>query len=68
MATSPETTHGVDVTGHLAAAVASLQVHHTHLQGIGADYLSPSEMLESILGDGRTMGVEHAVLFEVFDI
>lgn len=69
IAAAPETTRGVDVTGHLAAAVASLQAHHAYLQGLGADYPSPSELLASILGSGfRTMGVEHAVLFEGFDI
>jgi LmbE family N-acetylglucosaminyl deacetylase len=69
MAASPEATHGVDVTGHLDAAVASLQAHHAYLEGLGGDYPSPPELLDMVLGGGgRAMGVEHAVTFEVFDI
>jgi hypothetical protein len=49
--------------------VASLHTHHRYLQRLGADQPSPSELVESILGDsGRVLGVEHPVLFEVFDI
>ena len=69
MAASPEITHGVDVTGHLEAAVASLQAHQIYLGGLGADYPSPSDLLEMILGrGGQSMGVEHAVTFEVYDL
>jgi len=68
MAGSPENTHGVDVTGHMNAAVASLQAHQVYLEGLGGDYPSPSDLLAMILGGGgRAMGVEHAVTFEVFD-
>jgi LmbE family N-acetylglucosaminyl deacetylase len=69
MAASPEATHGVDVTGHLDAAVASLQAHHVYLEGLGGDYPSPRELLDMVLaGGGRAMGVEHAVALEVFEI
>jgi LmbE family N-acetylglucosaminyl deacetylase len=69
MAASPEATHGVDVTGHLQAAVASLQAHHHYLEGLGPDYPAPAELLEMVLGGGgRDMGVEHAVTFEVYDL
>ena len=69
MAASPENTHGVDVTGHFDAAVASLQAHQIYLAGLGADAMSPPDLLEMILGDGgRTMGRRHAVTFEVYDI
>jgi LmbE family N-acetylglucosaminyl deacetylase len=69
MAASAETTHGVDVTGHVDAAVASLQAHQMYLGGLGADYPSPLDLLESILGrGGRSMGVKHAITLEVYDI
>jgi len=69
MAASPEATHGVDVTGHLRSAVASLQAHHLYLEGLGGDYPPPAELLEMVLGaGGRAMGVEHAVTLEVYDL
>ena len=69
MAASPQNTHGVDVTGHLDAAVSSLQAHHVYLAGLGADYPAPPDLLEMILGrGGQAMGVEHAVTFEVYDV
>jgi LmbE family N-acetylglucosaminyl deacetylase len=69
MAGSPEVTHGVDVTGHLDAAVASLEAHQVYLEALGADYPSPRDLLGMILGGGgRAMGVDHAVTFEVYDI
>ena len=69
MASSPEDTHGVDVTGHMDAAVASLEAHHRYLDALGGDFPSPPDLLSSILGGGgKAMGVEHAVTFEVFHI
>jgi len=69
MAGSPDNTHGVDVTGHLDAAVASLEAHHAYLQGLGEDYPSPADLLAIMLGGGgEVMGVQHAVLLEVFDL
>jgi len=69
MAGSPHNTHGVEVTGHIEAAVASLQAHQIYLQALGADYPAPPELLEMILGrGGQAMGVEHALTFEVYDI
>jgi len=69
MASSPESTHGVDVTGHMDAAVASLQTHQTYLGSLGEDYPSPPDLLEMILGrGGQAMGVEHAITFEVYNI
>ena len=66
---SPEQTHGVDVTGHMDAAVASLEAHHAYLEALGEDYPSPPDLLAMILGaGGKAMGVKHAVTFEVFDI
>ena len=69
MSGSAEATHGVDVTGHMDAAVASLEAHQVYLEGLGPDYPSPPDLLAMILGGGgKAMGVEHAVTFEVFDI
>jgi LmbE family N-acetylglucosaminyl deacetylase len=69
MAGSPEATHGVDVTGHLEAAVASLQAHQIYLEGLGQDYPSPADLITMILeGGGQAMGVRHAVTFEVYDM
>ena len=69
MAGSPDNTHGVEVTGHMDAAVASLQAHQTYLGSLGEDYPSPPDLLEMILGrGGQAMGVEHAITFEVYNI
>ena len=67
MAGSPDITHGVDVTGHLDAAVSSLQAHQIYLGGLGADYPAPPELLEMILSrGGQSMNVQHAVTLEVY--
>jgi LmbE family N-acetylglucosaminyl deacetylase len=64
-----EATHAVDVTGHLDAAVASLEAHQVYLEALGKDYPSPPDLLAMILGGGgKALGVKHAVTFEVFDI
>src|SRR5664280_32358 len=69
MAGSPDNTHGVEVTGHLDAAVASVQAHQVYLQSLGADHPAPPDLLEMILGrGGQAMGVQHALTFEVYDI
>lgn len=69
MAGSPQSTHGVDVTGHMDAAVASLQAHQNYLQGLGEDYPSPADLLSAILGaGGEAMGVDHACTFEVYEV
>ena len=51
MAGSPEITHGVEVTGHMDAAVASLQAHQNYLEGLGGD-VPDSDVLEML--DRRT--------------
>jgi LmbE family N-acetylglucosaminyl deacetylase len=69
MAGSPQVTHGVEVTGSMDAAVASLEAHQVYLEALGGDYPSPRDLLGMILGGGgKAMGVEHAITFEVFDI
>ena len=66
---SPEPSHGGDVTGHVDAAVASLQAHAAYLAGLSGDAPSPEEFLPMMAaGGGTALGVEAAVLFEVYDI
>ncbi|HET8600352.1 MAG TPA: PIG-L deacetylase family protein [Segeticoccus sp.] len=66
---SPEPTHGLDVTGHLEPAVASLEAHRQYLAGLSGGHPAPAELLQTILGGaGERLGVEHALLFEVFDL
>ncbi len=68
-AASPQPTHWLDVSEHVAPAVRSLQAHRQYLEALGAEYPSPRELLDQILGGaGRAMGVEHALTFEVFDL
>lgn len=67
LSSSPEPTHALDVTGHLDAAVASLEAHARYLEGLGDAAPDPRGMLTAILtGEGHLLGVEHAMSFEVF--
>lgn len=66
---APDPTHGLDVTDHLAPAIASLQAHREYLAGLSSDYPAPYVLLDQILGgSGERLGVRHAVLFEVFEL
>ncbi len=68
-AASPQPTHGVDVSDHFPAAVASLTAHREYLAGLGDDYPTPEKLLDQILSmGGQRLGVSYAVLFEVFSI
>nr|WP_052664218.1 PIG-L deacetylase family protein [Nitriliruptor alkaliphilus] len=68
LAASPVSTHAVDVTGHLDAAVRSLAAHRAYLEGLGEAAPDPEVMLGMMFeGAGAQQGVEHAVQFEVFD-
>ncbi|MCA0435246.1 MAG: PIG-L family deacetylase [Austwickia sp.] len=68
-ANPPQATHAVDVTEHVAAAIASLECHAQYLQALGPDYPSPRDLLEQILGaGGRAAGLPYAVTFEVFEL
>ncbi len=68
---APYPTHYVDVTGHLDAAVASLEAHATYNEALPADFPVPRELLGGILGGGAervgVAGVEHALLLDVID-
>ena len=66
---APEPTHGVDVTGHLPAAIASLEAHRAYLEGLGPGFAAPAEFLSQVAAaGGQRLGVEHGVLFEVFEL
>jgi LmbE family N-acetylglucosaminyl deacetylase len=66
---SPEPTHGVDVTGFVDASIASLRAHAAYLAGLSGDFPPPEEFLPMMAaGGGLALGVDAAVLFEVFDL
>jgi LmbE family N-acetylglucosaminyl deacetylase len=59
-------THFVDVTGHLEAAVASLEAHAAYNAALPSTFPAPRELLEMILGmSGKAAAVEHAVVLDV---
>jgi LmbE family N-acetylglucosaminyl deacetylase len=61
--------HGVDVTEHFDAGVASLEAHAQYLAGLGSHPMSePREFLESFArAAGTRLGCTFAVGFEVID-
>ncbi len=65
-------THYVDVTGHLDAAIASLEAHHLYNTHLPEDYPKPPQLVTWILEQGAvaaaTDGVEHAVTFRLFPV
>lgn len=68
-ASSPRPTHGVDVTGHLAAGIASLEAHDAYLKNLGGPAFDVASFLtEGAVRSGSQLGVEHAVTFEVFSL
>jgi len=62
-------THGVDVTEHFDAGVASLEAHSAYLEGLGENAMAePREFLEAIArATGSRLAVTFAVGFEVID-
>jgi LmbE family N-acetylglucosaminyl deacetylase len=65
---SPLSTHGVDVTDHLAAGVASLRAHEAYLAGL-SQQMDPEEFLESFARmTGSRLGCRFGVAFEVLPI
>jgi LmbE family N-acetylglucosaminyl deacetylase len=64
---SPNTRHGVDVTGTLALGIASLKAHAEYLAGLGDNAgPDPAVMLEMMARQaGRSLGVTYAAGFEV---
>lgn len=66
---SPNPTHGVDVTGFVDAAVASLRAHEAYLAGLGSGFPPPEEFIPMVTaGGGVSLGTDAAVLFEVYDL
>ena len=66
---SAEATHGIDVTGHVDASVASLRAHVAYLEGLSSGFPAPEEFLPMMAaGGGLALGTDAAVLFEVFDL
>lgn len=67
VAGSPESGHGVDITGTLAAGIASLMAHKVYLAGLGGGPMSdPQGFLESLAQmAGTRLGVTYATPFEV---
>lgn len=65
---SPQSTHGVDVTHHLAAGIASLECHRTYLDNLDAGTMGtdPDAMLRGAAeAAGPRLGVALAAAFEV---
>lgn len=65
---SPNATHGVDVSSHIGAGVASLREHKTYLDALadGTPGKDPEPFLRAIARSvGLSFGVEYAVSFEL---
>ncbi|WP_119731239.1 PIG-L deacetylase family protein [Thermomonospora amylolytica] len=68
VANSPQAAHYVDVTGHLAAGIASLRAHRAYFDGLGQDF-DPDAFLTGICEQaGRDAGVPHAMPFELIEL
>jgi LmbE family N-acetylglucosaminyl deacetylase len=67
VAGSPDAAHGVDVSDHFDAGLASLKAHAAYLAGLGdAPMAEPETFLEGFLGNtGMRMHCRFAVPFEV---
>lgn len=67
VAGSPTPTHWVDVSGeHFEASVHSLEAHAAYNSALPAEFPSPRELLQMILGGGgQAAGVEHALLVDL---
>jgi LmbE family N-acetylglucosaminyl deacetylase len=66
-ASSPQSTHGVDITDHFDVGVASLEAHSAYLEGLGDNPMAqPREFLEAVArASGTALGCRFAVSFEV---
>ena len=68
-ASSPEPTHAVDVTEHIAAGVDSLRRHGVYIESLGAESFDPDSFLrDSCRQAGEMLGVEFAVAFELVPV
>ena len=67
VAGSPKARVGIDVSGTVDVAVASLAEHRAYLEGLGDHPMSDPEFLRRVLGGvGEKVGCEAAVGVEVF--
>ncbi|QXJ20676.1 PIG-L family deacetylase [Actinomadura graeca] len=62
---SPQSTHYVDVTGHLQDGIDSLLAHKVYFSGLGADFDAAAFLTGMMEPAGRAVGVEHAMTFEM---
>jgi LmbE family N-acetylglucosaminyl deacetylase len=64
-----DATHGVDVTGEpLRRSIASLEAHAAYLAALPG-HPAPADLIPMFTTlNGKTMGVEHAVLFRAHDL
>ena len=66
---SSSPTHGIDVTGYVDAAVASLRAHGAYLDGLGEGWPPPEEFLPMMAaGGGAMLGVDAGLVVEVYDL
>ncbi len=68
---SPNATHAVDVTDHLAAGIRSLEAHRTYLDALPAGTLGtdPASFLGGMAAAvGKPLGVDAAVSFELIPL
>jgi len=71
VAASPLAEHGVDITEHFAAGVASLQAHAAYLEGLGKGnaMADAEEFLESLARQvGTRLGCRFGTAFEVVEL
>ena len=68
VAGSPQSSHAVDVTGYIDAAIASLSEHKAYLEGLGDNPMSDPEFLRGYLEQaGLAVGVPAALAVEVWN-
>jgi LmbE family N-acetylglucosaminyl deacetylase len=66
---SPDATHGIDITDHFDAGIASLREHKAYLEGLGPDSPDPAEFLEGFARQtGTQLGVALGVSMEVLPL
>lgn len=63
-----EPTHFVDVTGSVAAGVASLQEHRAYLAGLGGDFDPERFIRETARRFGEAAGCEYAVAVRTYHV
>ncbi len=66
-ASSPDSTHAVDITDSFDTGVRSLKAHQAYIEGLGWEDFDPAEYLEGMSrAVGQRLGTPHATAFEVF--